>query len=227
MGVDINKHLVVDRGTKPAVFLGSLGKACPGPRADCPPAIVVDGTVPEHLEVLGVVVARLCRLVEGLGKAHPVDWRLAHTPDALRGFHTQGFQDRRDEINAVGILLPDLTSRLDALWPGYDARIGGAAPIGFALPALEGGVAGIGPAPRVMVAGFHAAKFIQHFEIILEFLLHIVEEEHFVQRTNRPAFGAGAVIGDHDDQGIIQLAYLFQEFKNPPKMIIGEAEKPA
>ena len=225
VGIDIDKHLVVDRWSEPAALLGSLGEARSRPRADRPPAVVIDGAVTEHLEVLGVVVAGRCRFIEGVGEAHPVDGRLAHAADALRRFGSQGFQNRRDDIDDVGVLRAHLAARLDALGPRHDARVGGAAPVGLALPAAEGRVAGVGPAPRVVVAGLDATQLIEHLEVILECLLHIVEEEHLVERAHRSAFGAGAVVGDDHDQRIVQLADLFQEVDDAPEVMIGEADE--
>ena len=149
--IDIDEHLVINRAAESPALFGGLGEARPRPRADRPPAVVVDGTVTEHLEVLGVVVAGCGLIVESVGEAHPVDRRLAHAADALRRFNAQRFQDRRDEIDDVRILRAHLATRLDALGPRDDARVGGAAPVRLALPAAEGRIAGVGPAPRVVV----------------------------------------------------------------------------
>ena len=163
--------------------------------------------------------------VEGVGEADPVDRRLGHAADALRRFDAQGFQDRRDEIDDVPILRPHFAARLDALGPGDDARVGGAAPVGLALPAAEGRVAGVGPAPGIVVVGLDAAQLVEHLEVVFERFLHIVEEEHLVERADRTALGAGAVVGDDHDQGVVQLADLFQEVEDAPEVVIGEADE--
>ena len=105
VGLDVHQHLIGDGGAKLAALLGGLGEARARPRADRPPAVVVDRAVTEHLEVLGVVVAGRSRLVEGVGEADPVDRRLGHAADALRRLGAQGFQDRRDEVDDVPIVL--------------------------------------------------------------------------------------------------------------------------
>ena len=225
VGLDIHQHLVGNGGAKLAALLGGLGEARARPRADRPPAVVVDRAVAEHLEVLGVVVAGRSRLVEGVGEADPVDRRLGHAADALRRLDAQGFQNRRDEVDDVPVVLAHLAARLDALGPGHDARVGGAAPVGLALPAAEGRVAGVGPAPGVVVEGLDAAQLVDHLEVIFQRFLHIVEEEHLVERAHRPALGAGAVVGDDDDQRVVQLADLFQEIEDAPEVIIGEAHE--
>ncbi len=166
--LDVHQHLIGDGGAKLAAFLGSFGEARARPRADRPPAIVVDRAVAEHLKVLGMMIGGRSRLVEGVGEAHPVDRRLGHAADALRRFGAQGFQDRRDEVDDVPIVLAHLAARLDALGPGYDARVGGAAPVGLTLPAAEGRVAGVGPAPGVVVEGLDAAQLVDHLEVVFQ-----------------------------------------------------------
>ena len=148
-----------------------------------------------------------------------------HAADALRRFNAQGFQNRRDEVDDVAIMRAHLAARLDALGPRDDARVGGAAPVGLALPAAEGRVAGVGPAPGVVVEGLDAAQLVDHLEVIFQRFLDIVEEEHLVERADRTALGAGAVVGDDHDQRIVQLADLFQEIEDAPEVIIGEAHE--
>ena len=110
---------------------------------------------------------------------------------------------------------------------GHDTMHGSvrAAPVGLALPAPEGRIAGVGPAPGVVVVGLDAAQLIEHLEVIFQRFLDIVEKEHLVERADRPAFGAGAVVGDDHDQGVVQLADLFQELKDAPEVMVGEADE--
>src|SRR5512139_422115 len=106
---------------------------------------------------------------------------------------------------------------MDALRPRYDARVCGTAPVGLALPAAERRVAGVGPAPGVVVARLHTAQLVDHLEVIFKGFLDIVEEEHLVERTDRSTLGTGAVVGDNHDQRIIILADLFQEVEDAPE----------
>ena len=62
------------------------------PRAHGAPAVVVDGTVADHLEVLGVMVAGGGRVVEGVREAHALDRRLR---DALDGGRRLDAEQRR------------------------------------------------------------------------------------------------------------------------------------
>ena len=225
VGLDIQQHLVVDGCSEPAALLGGLGEARARPWADCPPAVVVDGAVAEHLEVLGVVVAGRRCFIEGMGEAHAIDGRLADAADTLRCLGAYGFQNCRHHVDGVCVMQSHLAAALNALGPGYDERIGGTPAVGLALPAAEGGVAGIGPAPGVVVVGFDAAQLIDHLEVVFQRFLDIVEEEHLVERAHRPAFGAGAVVGDDHDQRVVQLADLAQEIEDASKVMIGEARR--
>ena len=128
-------------------------------------------------------------------------------------------------VDAVPVLRPQLASGLDPLGPRHDARVGGAAPVGLALPAAERRVARVGPAPRVMVAGLHAAQLVDHLEVGFERLLHVVEEEHLVERADRAALGAGAVVRDDHDERVVQPADLLEELHDATEVVVGEAEE--
>jgi hypothetical protein len=47
-------------------------------------------------------------------------------------------------------------------------------------------------------------------EVVVEALGHVVEEQHLVERAGGPALGGGAVVGDDHDQGVVELADLFE-----------------
>ena len=64
MSVEAGQRLGADRRAEGLACLGERG---PGPRADGPPAVMIDGPVPEHLEVLGVMPGAGGRVVEGMG----------------------------------------------------------------------------------------------------------------------------------------------------------------
>ena len=128
-----------------------LGERGTGPGADRPPAIFVDRSVAEHLEVLGVVAARRCRVDEGLGEAHALDGRLGHAADRGRRLDAEQVEDRRHHIDDVRVLRADLSACLDTDGPGDDERVGRAAAVGFALPAPERRVAGPRPTPGIVV----------------------------------------------------------------------------
>ena len=64
-------------------------------------------------------------------------------------------------------------------------------------------------------------------EALLESLLGVVEELCLVRRTGGSAFGAGTVVGDDHDDGVVELALLAQEVEQPAQMMVGMAEEPS
>ena len=113
----------------------------------------------------------------------------------------------------------------DALRPGDDERVGGAAAVGLPLPPPERRVAGPRPAPRVVVEGRRAADLVDAREAVLEGLRGVVEELRLVGGAGRAALGAGAVVGDHHDDGVVQVAALAEEVQQPPEVVVGVAEE--
>ena len=123
MGVQVGQRLGGDRR---AERLAGLGERGPGPRAHRPPPVVVDGAVPEHLEVLGAVPGRRGRVVEGVGEADAVDRRLGHAPDRGGRLQAERVQDGGHHVDDVRVLGAHLTARPDA--GGQCTRNGSAVP---------------------------------------------------------------------------------------------------
>ena len=109
----------------------------------------------------------------------------------------------------------------DALRPAQNERIAGAAPVGLALPAAEGGVAGVGPAPGVVVEVLRPTDVIDGGEVLREVFRNIVEELALVHRSGGTAFGAGSVVGDHHDHGVVVLTDLLQEVDKFSDVVVG------
>jgi hypothetical protein len=104
--------------------------------------------------------------------------------------------DRRNEIGRVAELVPELGAGLDPCRPRDDQRIGDAALEVVALPHLERGVEGPGPADRVVVVGVRAAERVQVLQVLLHVVGNAVEELVLVDRAVGPALTGGAVVGD-------------------------------
>jgi hypothetical protein len=109
-------------GTESPAHRGRLGEVRVRPRAHRPPAVVVDGAVAEHLEVLRVVAGRRISLIEAVREAHAFDGRLGDAADARRRFQAQRVQHGRHEVDDMGVLHPQLAASPDARGPGDDAR---------------------------------------------------------------------------------------------------------
>ena len=138
LGVEFRELLGRDRLPEAHARLGERGAR---PRADRPPAVVVDGAVAEHLEVLGVVLGGGRGVVERVGEAHALERRLRNAPDGLRRLEVQQIEDGRHHVDDVGVLATHFALGLDAYRPGDDEGVAGAAAVGLALPATEGRVA--------------------------------------------------------------------------------------
>ena len=55
-------------------------------------------------------------------------------------------------------------------------------------------------------------------QVLLKVVRHVVEELVLVDRAGRPAFGAGAVVGDEHDQGVVPFADRLQELEQVGRM---------
>ena len=119
-----------------------------------------------------------------------------------------------------------LTAGGDPGGPRHDARVGHAPAVGLALPASERGVARPRPSPRVVRVGVRAAPLVEMLEVVLQGLLGSVEEHRLVERAVLASLGAGAVVGHHDDDRVVEFAQLFDEVDHPPEVVIGLLDEP-
>ena len=111
--------------------------------------------------------------------------------------------------------------RTQAGRPPHDARAGHPAFVDLALPAPERGVAGHGPAPRVVVVGRRPAQLADAGPQLLGPGRVDVHQPDVVDRAHRPALGAGPVVRHHHDQGPPQVARLGQEAEDPGQLVVG------
>ena len=137
------------------------------------------------------------------------------------GSNPDEFQHRGHHIDGMRILGAHLAPGFHTLGEVHDERIADPTPIGFTLPAAERRVTGPGPAPGIMVEGGRVAQFVDVFQVRLQIFFDVIEEQVFVDRTGRSAFGAGAVVGDQHDQGVLKLADRFQEVEQAAHMEVG------
>ena len=62
-------------------------------------------------------------------------------------------------------------------------------------------------------------------EALLQRLLGVVEELRLVGGAGGAALGARAVVGDHHDDGVVELALRAQEVEQPAEVVVGVAEE--
>jgi len=115
------------------------------------PAVVVERTASEHLEVLGGPAARRVGRVERRREARSFDRLLRNLGEVRRRIETEHVEHGGDEIDRVHVLVPHLAPDGDPTRPVDDERIGDATLVHLTLPPLERGVARDRPSPRVVV----------------------------------------------------------------------------
>src|SRR5262249_37688718 len=113
------------------------------------PAVMIESAVAEHLEVLGVVLTWLPGVLttESVGQTHTLDWLLRHAVRHCWLGDAHHLEDRRQNINRVMELGTDLAGVFNALRPGDDHAIAGAAEVrGDLLGPLEWRITSPSPA---------------------------------------------------------------------------------
>ena len=208
VGIELDQLVVADRISEATA---RFHKRAAGPGAHGSPAIVIERAVAKHLEVLGEMAVRCGGIGEAGGQRETLDRALGDALDRCGGLDAEGVEHGGHHVDGMAILGAHFAPGGDALRPAQDERIAGAAPVGLALPAAEGGVAGVGPAPGVVVEVLRPTDVINGGEILREVFRHIVEELALVHRSGGTALGAGSVVGDHHDHGVVVLTDLLQE----------------
>ncbi len=140
------------------------------------PALVVDGPRAHHLEVLRVVHLGGAGVVERRQQAGPVHLLLGHAVDDVGQFQPGRLHDRGQEVDGVAELGADGSRLGHPSGPMEDEGGAGAPEPGVALPELVGGVAGPGPAPRVVVVGGEPSPVVVVRQVLLERLAHVRRE---------------------------------------------------
>src|SRR5262245_25814586 len=143
-------------GQRPGVHrraktLSRFRKRRTGPGTYGAPAIVVQGTMAEHLEVLCDVSGGRLRVIETVGEAVTFDWGLRHAVDRRRSLEAERLEHGRHHVDGVRVLRADFSFGPDAFRPVDQERIADTTPIGLPFPTTEGRVAGERPTPRVVV----------------------------------------------------------------------------
>ena len=125
--------------------------------------------------------------------------------DHFRCFDTHDIEDRWHDVDGMMVLVAYLALTLDPLRPGHDQRVTNAAVIAIALPHLERRVEGHRPAGGIMIVRQRTAQHIQVLEVLLQAIGNAIHKLALIDRAGGTTLAAGAVIGDHDDQRIVEL----------------------
>ena len=164
---------------------------------------------------------------KAVAHADALDRDLGDPSHDIRLLDLEAVQDGRHDVDGVVVLLANLAAGLDSGRPGDDAGVGGAALEGrVALPHLERGVEGHGPAGRVVVVGLQPTELVERLDVVVHGVRNAVHEKHLVDRTVWAALAAGAVVGHHDDDRVVQLPDLLQMVDQPADLVITVGQEP-
>ena len=97
--------------------------------------------------------------------------------------------------------------------------------VGVLLVPLEGAVAALGPAPRVVGVRVGSADVIEAVHDVVWVVDDAVEVLHLVHDPERPALLGGAVVGQHDQDRVVELAHLAQPVDEPADLIVGVVQE--
>ncbi|SID61144.1 Uncharacterised protein [Mycobacteroides abscessus subsp. abscessus] len=93
------------------------------------PALVVDPSISEHLEVLRFMPVGRLAVVERVQHAGALDGMLLNAVDEHRLWYSSGLQDRGRNVDDVMELATNFGLRGDALGPVHDRAVAGPAPV--------------------------------------------------------------------------------------------------
>ena len=135
--------------------------------------------------------------------------------------------DRRNDVGDVDEL-PALGAGLfgcDRAGRVHDHRHVHATFVGVLLVPLERRVAALCPAPRVVGVAVRAADVVDLVDRLVGGLEDAVEELHLVHHTERPALLGGAVVGEHHEHRVVELAEVAQPVDEPADLVVGVIEE--
>ena len=190
------------------------------------PPLVPDRPGPEHRVELRLLLRRRVGVVEAVAEADPLDRVLRVAVHHVGHLDAHGLQERRHDVDRVGVLPPERADVLDLRRPGHDQRVGGAAlEVRVALPHLERRVERPRPPGRVVVVGLRAAELVEQLQVLLGGVGDAVEELVLVDRPVRPAFARRAVVGDQHDDRVLELPAVLQVVEQPPELVVEVAQE--
>ena len=181
------------------------------------PAVVIDGLAPEHLVVLGNAVLGGGCVLERTSEGHAVD---------VGGRRDAGHvEDGGHDVDGMGVLATQLAAARNPSGPVHDQRVGDATLVHLALPSPERRVAGDRPSPRVVVVAPWPAELVDAREGVFHRVGHEVPRPVVVGGPHGPALGAGAVVRQHHDDGVVELAQVGEVAQEAGEVVVGVSEE--
>ncbi len=148
-------------------------------------------------------------------------------PTSSGGGDAEQVVDRRRHVADVDVGVAHLAMGVDSVGPGDDCGVGDAALVrGVALEQLVRRVERHRPPDGVVVVGLGgAAQLVVEAEALLDGVDVPVEELDLVDRAVRTALAAGSVVGDDDDDGVVELTRLLEVVEDPADLRVGVGQE--
>src|SRR5208337_1697519 len=97
--------------------------------------------------------------------------------------------------------------------------------VGVLLVPFERCVPRLGPTPGIVGVTVGSANIVEMTDRLVGCLDHEVEELPLVQDTERPALLTRAVVGEQEDQGVVELAEASQRVDQASDLGVGVVEE--
>ena len=192
------------------------------------PAVMINGAVAHHLEVLrGVPGGRVgVGLVPRVDHAHAFDRPLRDAVDRFGRGDAGRFQDRRHDVDHVVELVANAADVLDVAGPRHAHTLRGSAEMRRdLLHPFERRVERPRPAGRKVREGFVRSPEVIPEELILHRHGDAIEGRELVRRAVERALGARAIVAaDVDDQSVVEFAHVLDRLNDPADFVVGVGE---
>ncbi len=188
---------------------------------------MVDGPVPEHLEILGRPLVAGRGIGPGVGQAHPFHGFLGHAVHGERLRQPGRFEHGGRDVDHVVKLRTQAAVIADPGRPRHHQAVAGAAEVArHLLHPLERRRSGPAPANRIVMLVLGAADLVD----VRQHRRHIVWKTllcfHVVQGAGQRTLGTGAIVAhDVDDERVVAQAHGVEGFHDPPHLGIDVLEE--
>ena len=201
-------------------------RRCGGVQCVGLPAVAPQRSGAEKTVELDGLVGLRPGIVEAVHEAGAFQGPLGVSLDLVRRLDMEALVDRRNQIGAVVVLVSDLAPGFNAIGPVHNQRIAHTPFPGPRLEQLEGGVERRGPAVGVVIERGGRTQLVEQSHILVRIVGYAVEELVLVDRSGGPALRGGTVIGDDEDEGVVEFADPLEVVDQPADVMIGVADEP-
>ena len=211
------REISIEMKQLPLVFL-----KCRAGRMKCDglPAVVPKPAMTEHLEILRLGARGRVRIGERFHETLAFQRHLFISADRQWRLNTDHIQKCRHKIRGVDELMAQFALGLDPLRPRDHERIANAAAMGILLVAPQRRVGCHRPAQRKIRMSVRPADIVDALQFFRDRLRAKIIRPHRVDKTQRPALLAGAIVGQHHNQRVVPHARGFEECDQPREMLI-------